>query len=145
MTTAPWTDDELLRQAQGNANAVTAATLVYVRNSGRSIEDFATFIGDTFAGAWEGLRGAGALDIARYTAFNPASLGATLVSLDGNDDRASAVVDVSPLLHGAAAFGASADDVATMWRVFMEQIADSIGIGFTFVRDGSRWTFELAR
>ena len=145
MTTAPWTDDELLQQAQGNANAVTAATLLYVRENGRSVEDYAAFVADTFAESWNALKGAGALDVARTSAFNPVSLGATLVSLDGNADHASAVVDASPLIENAEAFGASADDVATMWRVFMERIADRIGIRFTFGRDGSRFTFDLSR
>lgn len=145
MTTAPWTDDELLQQAQGNANAVTAATLLYVRENGHSIEHFAAFVGDAFADAWMGLKGAGALDVAQATAFNPVSLGATLVSLDGHDDHASTVVDLAPLLHDAAAFGVSADDLATMWRVFMERIADRIGFRFTFARDGHRWTFEFSR
>lgn len=145
MTTVPWTDDELLQQAQGNANAVTAATILYVRENGPSIEHFAAFVGDAFAGAWMELKDAGALDVAQAAAFNPVSLGATLVALDGNDDHASTVVDVSPLLHDAVAFGVSDDDVATMWRVFMERIADRIGFRFTFTRDGHRWTFEFSR
>jgi hypothetical protein len=143
MANVPWTNDELLQQAQGNANAVTAATLLYVRENGRSIEHFAAFIGDTFAAGWTELQGAGALEVARVTAFNPVSLGATLVSLDGDDHHAFATVDVSPMVDDATAFGVSVDDLATMWRVFMERVADRIGIRFAFDRDGNQWTFEL--
>lgn len=145
MTTRPWSDEEILQQAQGNANAVSAAVLLYARDAGRSAEHFATFLADTFAPAWAGLRGAGALDIARAAAFNPVSLGATLLSLDGDADHATAVLDASRLEEDAAAFGVPTEDLVTMWRVFMERIADGLGATFALGCDGSRWTFELKR
>lgn len=145
MTTQQWSDEEILQQVRGNANALSAAVLLYARDNGRSVEHFATFLAKTFAPAWAGLTGAGALDIARAGAFNPVSLGATLVSLDGDADHASAVLDASALEEDAAAFGVPPDDIVLMWRVFMERIADGLGARFALGRDGGRWTFELAR
>ena len=145
MTTHQWSDEEILQQVRGNANALSAAIVLYARDNGRSAEHFATFLAATFAPDWAGMTGAGALDIVRAAAFNPVSLGATLLSLDGDADHASAVLDASALEDDAAAFGVPAEDVVTMWRVFMERIADGLGARFAFVRDGSRWTFELTR
>jgi hypothetical protein len=145
MTTQQWSDEEILQQVRGNANALAAAVLLYARDNGRSTEHFATFLAETFAPDWTGMMGAGALDIARAAAFNPVSLGATLVSIDGDAGQASAVLDASALEDDAAAFGVPAEDVVTLWRVFMERIAEGLGVRFGFGRDGSRWTFELTR
>lgn len=146
MTTEPgWTEAEILRQAQGNANALAAVSLLYVKDRGDSIEQFARFVAERFAPSWSQLVGRGAVTVARAAAFNPISLGAKLASIDGNDQHASVVIDAAALEAANANFGLSADEYGSMWRILMEEIAHRVGVQFTFERQGGRWTFEFSR
>lgn len=143
MSVPNWTKDQILQQAQGNANAMTAAILLYVQETGQSVEDFAAFVAEKFAPGWNEVVGKGALTIAQVAVFNPVSLGATMVSLDGDDDHATAVFDVSAMDEFISMFGVPSADIETMWRIFMGRMADFLNIGFDMQRNGSQWTFEF--
>lgn len=80
--------DELWRQAAGNCLGVFFGAVDYLREQGLSPEEFAQWLGRSFAPGWEGLRGDVA-QIAYVAALNEVSLGATLRRYDVGENEAT--------------------------------------------------------
>jgi len=79
-----FTSEELLSQAQGNANALALTTVAYLKERGLAVDEYFAFVGQQFAPGWEELRGRSVMDVARIAALNMVSVGGTLRSLSGN-------------------------------------------------------------
>ncbi|MDQ5851743.1 MAG: hypothetical protein M3380_06620 [Chloroflexota bacterium] len=90
---AGFTTERILQQAQGNVAAILLGTAAYLQQQGLSPHEWATALGRTFAPGWEELRGRGARDVAQIAVLNHLSAGAKLISLEGDDHAAEAVVD----------------------------------------------------
>ena len=144
MSLPEWTEKELWLQAQGNGNLSLLLALAFLKEKGLSIEEMSAFFSEKIEPGWGELKGKGALDIARAAAFNPVSLGATLVSLEGDEKQAATVFDWPAIRETANAVGASSEDHITAFRIFHEKISAYLGIGFTFQCEGDRWTFGFS-
>ena len=138
-----WTAQEILQQAQMNGISSMLGTIVYLRQRGESIDEWAKYLGEMFAPGWQGLRDASALDVMHSAVFNPVSLGGQLVSIDGDDKRASAVIDF-PIKEMAEEIGVSVEEFDRVMTNIYNAIFDFLGINFTSQRDGERWTYELS-
>lgn len=138
-----WTNEEILQQAQINAKYAYLGIIAYFKHSGQSLEDWATFVGDLAASGWDNYKGASALNISRAAAFNPVAMGGSLVSLEGDEKRATAVFDF-PIEQMAVSVGVSVDEFDRMLAAIYKTIFAYLGINFASKRDGERWTYELS-
>jgi hypothetical protein len=143
MNLPEWTDEELLPQRKNVLKSLVLAPISYLKQQGQSIADYGKYGGEFYAPGWEGMKGKGALEIARIDAFNWVVLGATLISLEGDEKQASFVVDWS-IKEMVGDFGISLEEVTLMMDVLMEQIAAFLSIKYTSQRDGERWTREFS-
>src|ERR687893_2293752 len=84
--------EEVSSQAQGNATALALTALAYLKERGLDLDEYVAFHGRRFAPVWEELRGRPVVEAARLAALNAVSLGATLISLSGDDRRAEVLV-----------------------------------------------------
>lgn len=138
-----WTNEEMLQQAQLNFKVSYLASIAFIKHKGLSIEEFGTFSGEHFASGWDEVKGADAVDIARVAAFNPISLGGSLVSIEGDAKHATAVFDF-PIAELAGEFGVSQDEFGKMIDFTYQAIFDYLGISFYSKHSGERWTYELS-
>ena len=143
MSKPEWTDEQKLSGARGNALAMIVTTTVLLKRQGLSLEDWAHSAGELLAPGWDGLKGGSALDIAKVTAFNPVSLGGTLVSLAGDEKQATVVFDF-PIEEVANQFGSSIEDCDAFITNAQKSIFAHLGIRFSSQRNGERWTYEIS-
>src|SRR3990170_2858668 len=91
-----FTTDELLPYAQGNATAFVLATIAYLKQQGLAVDDYVRFFGSRFAPGWEELRDEPLTAVARMAAMNAASVGGTLRSFSGGEERAVVIIEGWP-------------------------------------------------
>ena len=113
-----FTDDEINRQARGNASVLPYLIIAFAKANGHSPEDAAAFTGEAFATGWEELRGQGAHAIARMMALNMASGGGKVRSVTGNDEHAEVRVTDYPTEEDAAFFGLSRAEAERFYFAF---------------------------
>jgi hypothetical protein len=106
------TDDELLEQAQANAQAAIIATVAFLRDEGLSIEHWAHALGGTFALGWDDPRPWDAGEFLDAMLTNFRSIGATVLSSQIGDDAAEADIRDFPDLELCALFGVDPQQVA---------------------------------
>ena len=138
-----FTTEELLSSAQGNATAFVLATMAYLKEHGLAVEDFVKFFGSKFAPGWEELR-AQPLAVARAVAKNAVSVGGTLRSLSGDEERAEVVIGGWPDEELLGTLGLGREEGEAMWDSF-DPIMEHIGIRYSWghEEDGeARLTFE---
>jgi hypothetical protein len=107
-----YTAEELLEQAQNNAQASLVATVAFLQERSIPLEEWAAFLGSRFAVAWEDEDPWSADEFLDAMMANYRSLGATVVSADLGPARAEAVTTGFPDPAACAAFGASVESVA---------------------------------
>ena len=139
-----FTAEEVCEQAKGNTGAMLLALLAYARDQGRSPADAARFVGRLFAPSWDDLPGKGALEAARAAALNMASGGAEVRRLDGDADRAEAVVAGWPTAEEQAFFGLAPEEADAAHAVF-EPIAERLGLRFAHRREGDEVALAFER
>jgi hypothetical protein len=64
---------ELSAQASGNQSAIYLVALDWALDRDGSVDDFADFMGRSFAPSWEEMKGASAREVARQAGMNFAS------------------------------------------------------------------------
>jgi len=136
--------DEVLQQAQMNAQALFLVALGYLKEKGQPLKDFWSYVGDKFTLGWDSLRGQGARVAMRTFALNMVSVGGTLVSLSGDEARAEAVITDWPAPELLQGFGGSRDDVDQMYAVF-GPIAEVLGLRYEWHRQGDQVTLSLSQ
>src|SRR4029079_8557999 len=137
--------EEICAQAQENVAALLLATMAYLREHGEAGDDWIGFLGRTFAPGWEYMRGRSALDIARAAARNHVSGGGQLVSLQGDQDRAEAVIVwPGPDMLGFA--GVSRYDINRIHNIFYP-IAEYLGLHYSWQeeREGEQVRIAFSR
>lgn len=142
-----FTTDELLSYAQGNATAFVLATIAYLKEKGLAVDDFVRFFGNRFAPGWEELRSEPIAAVARTAALNAVSVGGTLRSLSGDEERAEVVIESWPDEEISHTLGLERGDGEAMWDSF-EPIMEHLGIRYSWghEEDGAvRMTFERER
>jgi hypothetical protein len=142
-----FTTDELLSYAQGNATAFALATIAYLKEQGLAVDDYVRFFGRRFAPGWEELRSEPVRIVAQTAALNAVSVGGTLRSLSGDEERAEVIIDGWPDEEISGTLGLSRSDGEAMWDSF-EPIMEHLGIRYSWQHeeDGAvRMTFERGR
>jgi hypothetical protein len=137
-----FTTEEILSYAQGNATAFVLATIAYLKEHGLAVEDYVRFFGSKFAPGWEELRDQPLTAVARTAALNAVSVGGTLRSLSGDEDRAEVVIDGWPDEEISGVLGLGHDDGEVMWDSF-EPIMEHLGIRYSWGHEQENGTVRL--
>ena len=130
-----FTTEELFSYAQGNATAFVLSTIAYLKEHGLAVEDYVRFFGSKFAAGWEELRDQPLTAVARMAALNAVSVGGTLRSLSGDEDRAEVLVDGWPDEEISGVLGLGHDEGEVMWDSF-EPIMEHLGVRYSWRHEG---------
>ena len=133
---AQFTTEELLSSAQGNATAFVLATIAYLKEHGLTVDDYVRFFGSKFAAGWEEL-GDQPLAVARTVARNAVSVGGTLRSLSGDEQRAEVIIEGWPEEELLGTLGLRREEGEAMWDSF-DPIMEHIGIRYSWGHEGDR-------
>ena len=129
--------DRLLEQASGNQSAMFFVALRWARDRDGSVDGFANFVGEQFAGSWDDMRDASARDIARIAGINFASSAdSTFIGLEGDDQRAEALIE-RPDAEWLADTGVTLEDSDRANELIFARIAQQIGVRFAIHRDAN--------
>jgi hypothetical protein len=142
-----FTTDELLPYAQGNATAFVLATIAYLKEQGLAVDDYVRFFGSRFAPGWEELRNEPLTAVARTAAMNAVSVGGTLRSFSGDEERAEVIIEGWPDEEILEVLGLERGDGEAMWDSF-EPIMRHLDIRYSWghEEDGAvRIIFERGR
>ena len=142
-----FTTDELLPYAQGNATAFVLATIAYLKEHGLAVDDYVRFFGSRFAPGWEELRNEPLTTVARTAAMNAVSVGGTLRSFSGDEERAEVIIEGWPDEEILEVLGLERSDGEAMWDSF-EPIMTHLDIRYSWghEEDGAvRIIFERGR
>jgi hypothetical protein len=142
-----FTTDELLPYAQGNATAFVLATIAYLKEHGLAVDDYVRFFGSRFAPGWEELRNEPLTTVARTAAMNAVSVGGTLRSFSGDEERAEVIIEGWPDEEILEVLGLERGDGEAMWDSF-EPIMTHLDIRYSWghEEDGAvRIIFERGR
>jgi hypothetical protein len=126
--------EEILSYAQGNATAFVLATIAYLKEHGLAVEDYVRFFGSKFAPGWEELREQPLTAVARMAALNAVSVGGTLRSLSGGEDRAEVLIEGWPDEEISGVLGLGHDEGEVMWDSF-EPIMEHLGILYSWAHE----------
>jgi hypothetical protein len=144
MTDANSSAEELLSQARGNAVPFILTTIAYLEERGMAVEDFVDFFGRQFAPGWDELRARPMLEVARAVTRNAVSVGCTLGSLSGDEERAEVLISGWPEAEQlSSVLGLDPNAGDAMWDSFYP-IMEHLGIRYAWRReDGEvRLTYE---
>jgi hypothetical protein len=125
-----FTTEELLSSAQGNATAFVLATFAYLKEHGLAVEDYVRFFGSKFAPGWEELRDRPPA-VATTVARNAVSVGGTLRSLSGDEERAEVIIEGWPDEEISGTLGLGREEGEAMWDSFAP-IMEHIGIRYSW-------------
>jgi hypothetical protein len=143
MTGHEFTSEQLYQQAQGNLTAFIVGTMAYLKEQGRTPEEWVTFIGKRFAPGWESDKGR-AKAAMQSVVLNLLSAGGSLHSLTGDDAQAEAVIADWPSADVLEFFGLSLEDVDPIHTIFTP-IAASLNLRYEWHRAGNQVTFRFSR
>ena len=127
---AQFTTEELLSSAQGNATAFVLATIAYLKEQNLAVDDYVRFFGSKFAPGWEELGGQ-PLAVAAAVARNAVSVGGTLRSLSGDEERAEVMIEGWPDQEISDTLGLGRAEGEAMWDSF-DPIMEHIGIRYSW-------------
>ncbi len=136
--------EELLEQAQANAQALIIATVAFLDERGIPLDAWTASLGATFAKAWDepGDWDAGEFLDAMLTNFR--SLGAEVVSAELGPDRAEAVANGFPDPDLCALFGVEVA-LAARFIAAAAAIAGERGLSWAWHLDGERTRYVVAK
>jgi hypothetical protein len=144
MTEHEFTSEQLYKQAQGNLAGFILGTMAYLKEQGRTPEEWATFIGNRFAPGWEFLKGQGAKAAMQSVVVNLLSAGASLHSLTGDDVQAEAIIADWPSADALEFFGLTQEDADPLHSIFTP-IAAFLHLRYEWQRAGNQVTFRFWR
>ena len=125
--------DELLEQAQGNAQAALVATVAFLRERGIPVTDWTSALGRSFATEWGDPEPWGPDEFLDAMLTNYRSLGAAVQRAEFGPDRAEADISGFPDPEQCERFGVSVVDVAAFHDTAVAIAADR----------GLRWTWSV--
>jgi hypothetical protein len=145
-TNVQFAQEEVLEMAQGNATAFVLTTFAYLKERGLDPDEYVAFFGRQATPGWEEMRGRPVADVARAAALNPVSVGATLLSLSGDDTHAEVRVGGWPDEEFLSELQLTQSDGDRLLNAF-EPIMEYLGIRYAWQREGEavRMTFEKER
>src|SRR6266568_305796 len=118
MTSPEFTSEQLFQQAQGNQTAFVLATIAYLKEQGRTPQEWATFIGNRFAPSWDEVKGQGAKAAMEAVVLNFVSAGGTVQSFGGDETHAEAVVANWPPAEMMQPLGLTLEDIDPFHEIF---------------------------
>lgn len=134
---ADYTCEELLDQAQSNAQAAIMATARFLHDRGIPLGEWARSLGETFSLAWDEPRAWEAGEFMDAMLTNLRALGADVVSAELGLDRAEAVIEGFPDPMLSAMF--KVDPALTAeFNHATDVIAVARGIDWTWALDGDQ-------
>jgi hypothetical protein len=141
---ADYTADELLEQAQANAQALILATVRFLLDGSAGVETWATALGNLFARAWgeAGPWEAGVLLDAMLTNYR--ALGARVISVHLASAVAEAVITGFPDSDLCTLFAVSADEAAGFHQV-ATVIAQQRDLTWSWQVNGDQTHFTVTR
>jgi hypothetical protein len=104
--------EEILEQAQRNAQALVMATVAFLIEQGMTLDDWATSVGRTFAKAWDYPHAWDADEFLDAMLINYRSLGAEVISSVFGSDQAEAVTTGFPDPELCGIFGVEPSSAA---------------------------------
>jgi hypothetical protein len=135
MSDVDFAAEKLSAQASGNQSAIYLVALDWALERDGSVDNFADFMGRSFAPSWEEMQGASPRDVARQAGMNFASSAdSRLVSLDGDDARADAVIE-GPDDEWLEDTKLSRDDVDKANEIIFRRIAEYLDLHLAAHRD----------
>ena len=143
-TNAEFSSEELLSQAQGNATALALAAIAYLKDRNLPAEEFFEFVGRRFAPGWEELRGRSTKDVARTAALNMVSVGGSLRSLTGDDDRAEVLIAGWPASEFLSELEVTQSESDALWHIF-KPIMEYLGLRYAWQRHDEAVKMTLER
>jgi hypothetical protein len=144
MTEHEFTPEQLYEQAQGNLNGFILVTIAYLKEQGRTPEEWVTFIGNRFASDWESVRGQGAKAAMNLVVLSLVSAGGSLHSLTGDEAQAEAIITDWPSADNLEFFGLTQEDVDPFHTIFTP-IAAFLNLRYEWQRAGNQVTFRFSR
>jgi hypothetical protein len=136
--------EELLEQAQSNAQALIVATVAFLDERGIPLDDWTAAIGSTFAKAWDDPGEWDAGEFLDAMLVNFRSLGAEVTSSTLGPDRAEATVAGFPDPDLCAVFGVDASRVAR-YNDATAVIATQQGITWSWQIEGDATRFVATK
>jgi hypothetical protein len=134
---AEYTAEELLEQAQLNAQATIMGTALFLHRKGISLDEWAQSLGTTFALAWSDARAWEAGEFMDAILTNLRALGATVVSAQLGIDRAEAVTTGFPDPELSELF--SIDPALTVrFNDATRVLAEKVGLTWEWKRERNR-------
>jgi hypothetical protein len=145
-TNTHFTQEEVLEMAQGNATAFILTAFAYLKERGLDPDEYVAFFGRQVAPGWEDMRGRPVAEVARVAALNPVSVGATLLSLSGDDTHAEVLLAGWPDDEFMSALRLTQSDSDRLLNAF-EPIMEYLGIRYAWQREGEavRLSFDRER
>lgn len=144
MTDHGFTPEQLNEAAQGNLNAFILVTVAYLKEQGRTPEEWVTFIGNRFAPDWESVKGQGAKEIMNLVVLSLVSAGGSLHSLTGDEAQAEAIIADWPPADALQYFGVTQEDFDPFYTIYAP-IAAFLNLRFEWQRAGNQVTLRLSR
>jgi hypothetical protein len=138
-----FTQEEVLQMAQGNATAFVLTAFAHLKERGLDPDEYVAFFGRKVAPGWEEMRGRPVSEVARAAALNPVSVGATLLSLSGDDTYAEVLLAEWPDREFLEELELTQSDGDRVLNAF-EPIMEYLGIRYSWQREGEavRLTFQ---
>jgi hypothetical protein len=145
-TNTHFTQEEVLEMAQGNATAFILTAFAYLKERGLDPDEYVAFFGRQVTPGWEEMRGRPVAEVARVAALNPVSVGATLLSLSGDDTHAEVLLAGWPDEEFMSELQLTQSDSDRLLNAF-EPIMEYLGIRYAWQREGEavRLSFDRER
>ncbi|GIW03690.1 MAG: hypothetical protein KatS3mg059_0310 [Thermomicrobiales bacterium] len=145
--TRTWSDDtpeELLEQAQANAQAIVLATLAFLQARRIPLESWAAAVGETLSQAWDEPEPWEAGEFLDAMLTNFRSLGATVVSTEFSEDQATATLAGFPDPHLCDVLGVEPAVAAHIYDL-AAPIASARGLQWTWTQAGDQVQIVVRR
>ncbi|MER3437817.1 MAG: hypothetical protein C4346_09655 [Chloroflexota bacterium] len=145
--TRTWSDDtpeELLEQAQANAQAIVLATLAFLHSRDVPLESWAAAVGERLSRAWDEPEPWEAGEFLDAMLTNFRSLGGTVVSANLDEEEATAVIGGFPDPELCALLGVDPADAARIYDV-ATPIAAARGLHWAWSHEGTQTRVVVRR
>ena len=134
---APFPQEEICAQAQGNAAAWILTMIAYLKEREGAVDECVAYHGRSFAPAWEWLRGHPVEEVAQLVARNALSVGSTLRSLSSEEGRAEMLVEGWPDEELMSFFPLDREECDQIWDTY-RPIMEHLGLHYSWQRhDGA--------
>jgi len=137
METLEFSQEDLGNYGRSNAEGWLLGSVSYFTSKGSGLEEWIDYVGKFHALGWEEIEDKSPKNIAKEAAKNWVSCGAKLISFDGDNSRAEAVLEFA-VDETAEWWKISTQDAQKFNRVFFP-IAKQVGLKFDWKSEGKQF------